>query len=126
GGRDVVGGGRRHLPVPGEGGAHRQHVRSVGRTRRRRSVGPAAGGGQSSSVVPIRSLMALTTDGSIRVVTSPRDRFSATSRSNRRMILPLRVFGSSGVRRICRGLAIGPMVLATRFRRSSTTAAVDS
>jgi len=39
-----------------------------------------------------------TTDASAKVVVSPRFRPSATSRNNRRMILPLRVFGRSGVR----------------------------
>jgi acetyl-CoA synthetase len=40
------------------------------------------------------------TDESCSVVTSPSDRFSATSRSSRRMILPDRVLGSSGTTRI--------------------------
>ena len=48
---------------------------------------------------------------SCSVVTSPSDRFSATSRSSRRMILPDRVLGSSGTSMIWRGLAIGPSVL---------------
>src|ERR1700722_16895608 len=59
------------------------------------------------------SLMALTTVGSSSVVTSPSGRSSATSRRSRRMILPERVFGSSGVSRIWRGLAMGPISLAT-------------
>ena len=46
------------------------------------------------------------------MVTSPSSRFSATSRSSRRMILPERVFGSSGTTMIWRGLAIGPISLA--------------
>jgi hypothetical protein len=58
--------------------------------------------------------------GSARVVTSPRDRFSATSRSSRRMILPDRVLGSSGTTMIWRGLAIGPISLATCLRSSWT------
>jgi len=33
------------------------------------------------------------------------------------MILPLRVFGSSGVRRIWRGLAMGPIMVATVSRK---------
>ncbi len=53
------------------------------------------------------------------MVTSPSDRFSATSRSSRRMILPERVFGSSGTSMICRGLAIGPSVFATWLRSSA-------
>ena len=68
------------------------------------------------------SLMALTTVGSSRVVTSPRSRCSATSRSSRRMILPLRVLGSSGVSMIWRGLAIGPISCATWSRSSATKA----
>ena len=53
------------------------------------------------------------TEESASVVTSPICLFSATSRSNRRMILPERVFGSSGTIMICRGLAIGPISAAT-------------
>ena len=51
-------------------------------------------GGASSA----RFLISSTTVASARVVVSPRLRPSATSRSRRRMILPLRVLGSSGVR----------------------------
>src|SRR5215475_7683184 len=40
-------------------------------------------------------LRVATTVGSARVVVSPRARPSATSRSSRRMILPLRVLGNS-------------------------------
>ena len=43
------------------------------------------------------------------MVVSPSARFSATSRSSRRMILPLRVFGSSGVNTMFAGFAIGPI-----------------
>ena len=50
-----------------------------------------------------------TTAGSASVVMSPSGRFSATSRSSRRMILPQRVFGSSGVKTMFAGLAIGPI-----------------
>ena len=42
------------------------------------------------------------------------------------MILPLRVFGSSGVRRICRGLAIGPIMAETVSRSSTISAAPPS
>jgi len=42
----------------------------------------------------------LTTVGSMSVVTSPSERFSATSRKSRRMIFPERVLGNSGVRMI--------------------------
>ncbi len=47
--------------------------------------------GRPAAVSPIRSM----TEESVRVVTSPSSRWSATSRSSRRMILPERVFGSS-------------------------------
>ena len=65
-----------------------------------------------------RSRISSTTAGSASVVVSPRGRFSATSRSSRRMILPERVFGSSGVNTILAGLAIGPMTCATWSRSS--------
>jgi hypothetical protein len=42
------------------------------------------------------ALIVSNTLGSSNVEVSPSSRPSATSRSNRRMILPLRVFGSSG------------------------------
>src|SRR4029077_11940873 len=45
-----------------------------------------------------RSRISSTTVGSASVVVSPGGRFSATSRRRRRMILPLRVLGSSGVK----------------------------
>src|ERR1700734_3368287 len=67
------------------------------------------------------SLMALTTVGSSSVVTSPSGRSSATSRRSRRMILPLRVLGSSGVSRIWRGLAMGPISCATWSLSSATS-----
>ena len=51
---------------------------------------------------------------------SPSGRFSATSRSSRRMILPLRVFGSSGVKTMFAGFAIGPIFCATWLRSSSS------
>ena len=56
-----------------------------------------------------RACSSATTVGSARVVVSPSGRFSATSRSSRRMILPLRVFGSSGVKTMFAGFAIGPI-----------------
>ena len=55
------------------------------------------------------------------MVTSPRSRCSATSRSSRRMILPDRVLGSSSTTMICRGRAILPISLATWARSSDTT-----
>src|SRR3954469_5175691 len=54
-----------------------------------------------------------TTAGSASVVVSPSGRCSATSRNRRRMIFPLRVFGSSGVKTMFAGLAIGPIFFAT-------------
>ena len=57
--------------------------------------------------------IASNTLGSSSVEVSPSSRPSATSRSRRRMILPLRVFGSSGTTWISRGLAIGEISLAT-------------
>ena len=48
----------------------------------------------------MRSPIMLTTFGSVKVVTSPRARCSATSRSSRRMIFPERVLGRSGVNTI--------------------------
>src|ERR1700722_6250544 len=46
---------------------------------------------------------------------------AAPSRKTRRMILPLGVLGSSGVKRIWRGLAIGPISCATWSRNSATS-----
>ena len=66
------------------------------------------------------------TEESASVVTSPTSRFSATSRSRRRMILPLRVFGSSGVKTMFAGFAIGPIFCATWFRSSSSFETVAS
>ena len=67
-----------------------------------------------------RSASSLTTDGSASVVVSPIARFSATSRSRRRMILPERVFGSSGVKTMLAGFAIAPILFATWLRSSSS------
>src|SRR5699024_12240903 len=61
------------------------------------------------------------TEESASVVTSPTSRFSATSLSRRRMILPDRVFGRSGTSRTDLGVAIGTIELSTWPRRSSTT-----
>jgi len=63
---------------------------------------------------------------SCSVVTSPSSRFSATSRSSRRMILPDRVLGSSGTIMIWRGRAIGPIWDATCLRNSATSSAPAS
>jgi hypothetical protein len=66
----------------------------------------------------------VTTDKSSSVVTSPTTVFDVTiSRSRRRMILPLRVFGSASVKRICSGLAKLPISCATHLRSSSPSSA---
>ena len=65
------------------------------------------------------ALIASNTLGSNNVDVSPSSRPSATSRSSRRMILPLRVFGSSGTTWISRGRAIGEISRATSARSSS-------
>ena len=93
-------------------------VERVGRLAMRRRRPPRAGlavRGAGRQPWPMRSI----TVGSASVVTSPRGRFSATSRSSRRMILPERVLGSSATIRICRGLAIGPISWATCARSSA-------
>src|SRR5439155_13451068 len=71
-----------------------------------------------------RCWISLTTVGSASVVVSPSGRFSATSRSRRRMILPLRVFGSSGVKTMFAGFAIAPIFFAT-WSRSSASFSTD-
>src|SRR5580692_9387307 len=53
------------------------------------------------------------TVGSASVVVSPRMRPSAISRNRRRMILALRVLGSSAVKKISSGLAIEPIFTDT-------------
>jgi hypothetical protein len=65
-------------------------------------------------------LISSTTVGSASVVVSPSWRLFATSRRRRRMILPLRVFGSSGVNTMFAGFAIGPIFCATWLRSSSS------
>ena len=67
--------------------------------------------------------IASNTPGSSSVEVSPRSRFSAMSRSSRRMILPLRVFGSSGTTCSSRGRAIGEITRATSARSSSMISA---
>ena len=68
-------------------------ARAVAATSAERRRDQSSGGASSA-----RFLISSTTPASASVVVSPRLRPSATSRSSRRMILPLRVFGSSGVR----------------------------
>src|SRR5262249_54033660 len=73
-----------------------------------------------------RERISSTTVGSASVVVSPSSRFSATSRSSRRMIFPDRVFGSSWVNTMFAGLAIGPITLATWLRRVSMSSTEPS
>src|SRR5215218_5828550 len=70
--------------------------------------------------------MTSTTDVSARVVVSPNGRFCAISRSNRRMILPLRILGRSGVNMTDLGRAIGPMTFPTCCRSSFPSSGVPS
>ena len=86
------------------------------------SVDQSSGSGSRSDPEVIK----LITAESWRVVTSPRSRFSATSRSSRRMILPDRVLGSSGTIMIWRGRAIGPIWVATCLRSSAISSAPAS
>src|SRR5664280_612533 len=72
-----------------------------------------AGASARDYSLPRFSLMMSMTFWSARVVESPASRPSAMSRSRRRMILPERVLGSSLTIRICFGLAIGPIWVAT-------------
>ena len=86
---------------------------------------------RDSSQSPPRSIgriywaarIASNTPGSSSVEVSPSSRFSAMSRSRRRMILPLRVFGNSGTTCSSRGRAIGEITRATSARNSSMISA---
>ena len=75
----------------------RWHSR-VGTVRRPDGRGRSGTRHSSGGVSAALRWISSTTVASASVVVSPRLRPSATSRSRRRMILPLRVFGSSGVR----------------------------
>ena len=79
----------------------------------------------AASSLPRRASSA-TTVGSASVVVSPRGRFSDTSRSSRRMILPERVFGSSGVNTMLAGAANLPITLPTWSRSSFSIAGEPS
>src|SRR5216683_3122877 len=83
-------------------------------------LGATAGrrGHSSVGLVDARRRISSTTAASARVVVSPRSRPSATSRSSRRMILPLRVFGSSSVKMMVLGRAMAPILAATCWRRA--------
>src|SRR6202046_1764593 len=74
------------------------------------------------------STSSATTAGSARVDVSPRPSVSlaAILRRMRRMILPLRVFGSAGAHWIASGEAIGPISLRTQAISSLRSASVGS
>ncbi len=65
------------------------------------------------------------TEKSSSVVVSPlTSPLVASSRSKRRMIFPLRVFGSMSVKRMSSGFASAPISFATQRRSSSFSASV--
>ena len=87
---------RVHLPDVKAGVGGPEHVLCV-----LRAHSSVIRGQSSLEVEALRPwLMRSMTPPSARVVVSPTARFSATSRSSRRMILPLRVLGSSATTRI--------------------------
>ena len=85
----------------------------------RRGIRPTTGLSRPDRLLR-RLWIASNTPGSSSVDVSPSSRFSATSRSSLRMILPLRVLGNSGTTWTSRGLAIGEISRATSTRSSST------
>src|SRR3984957_4278355 len=70
------------------------------------------------------SLSLAMTVGSASVVVSPRTRPSAISRNRRRMILALRVLGSSAVKKISSGRAMAPILVTTCCFNSSLSASL--
>ena len=90
---------------------------SVGRTARAYRVGrrpsQLAGGYSSPEPEADISRICSTTSAFASVVTSPSSRPRATSRSSRRMILPLRVFGSPEAMWITSGAAKAPITWRT-------------
>ena len=90
------------------------------------AAAPLDDGYSSAGASAARSAISVTTAGSASVVVSPSGRFSATSRSSRRMIFPERVFGSSGVKTTFAGFAIAPIFCATWSRSSSSIATEPS
>jgi hypothetical protein len=78
---------------------HTERADSPGQIQTGRRPGTLAGDGRQSSPSPALALRcsSSTTATSASVVVSPRLRPSATSRRSRRMILPERVLGRSGV-----------------------------
>ena len=65
------------------------------------------------------ALMSSTEASSSRVEVSPNGAPMRTAFSSRRMILPLRVFGSLLTIMMASGVAIGPMVFLMCFMRSA-------
>ncbi len=112
----------RTSPVPGGGSfGGSGSASNAGASAASPPSGASVSSRQSSPPpVAARRCSSSTTAASARVVVSPRLRPSATSRSRRRMILPDRVFGRSGVMKIAFGLAIAPISWATWSRSSST------
>ena len=84
-----------------------------------RVASPRHRGQSSCGAAAAWSRISSTTPGSASVVVSPRSRPSATSRSRRRMILPLRVLGRSSVKMTVLGRAMAPILVATCWRSSS-------
>ena len=78
------------------------------------------------AVSGVASRIVSTTPASARVVVSPSCRPTAMSRRSRRMILPERVLGRSGVNMSWRGRAIGPILRATCWRSSSPRSSLGS
>src|SRR5579859_17488 len=74
------------------------------------------------------STSSVTTAGSASVEVSPRlsVSFAAILRRMRRMILPLRVFGSAGAHWIASGEAIGPISLRTQATSSLRNSSLGS
>src|ERR1700694_491951 len=88
----------------------------------RQRAGPYCSSLAASSLP--RFAISATTVGSASVVVSPSGRFSEMSRKRRRMILPERVFGSSGVKTMLDGAANLPITFPT-WSRSSLIIAGD-
>src|ERR1700680_3209882 len=77
--------------------------------------------GYASSLSLSRAITLKSSSVVMSPLTSP---LVASSRSRRRMILPLRVLGSMSVKRMSSGLAIAPISLATHFLSSSLSSGV--
>ena len=112
------------LGLADDGGGHRAHGRAFAPALRAsagvRLKSDTEAGQSSAGASAACAAISETTVGSASVVVSPSGRFSATSRRRRRMILPDRVFGSSGVKTMFAGFAIAPIFCATWLRSSSS------